>query len=364
VDSLAILDFGSQYSQLIARRIREAHVYCELFPFDAAPEDVLAIHPKGLILSGGPASVYEPGAPRLPDYVSQSGLPVLGICYGMQLMTQALGGRVAGSTEREYGPAEVEVVQANSLLPAGRHRVWMSHGDRIESPPPGFEILATSPNSPVAAMIDRRRGWIGLQFHPEVRHTAIGPAVLEAFARDVCRAAPDWTPASILEDAVARVRSQVGEAGVLAGVSGGGLVAALSGLGFSASAIRDAIADTHLLEVWELDPARRALFGPEKIRARLRALVGDKTFADLKLPVVLVAVDLRAGREVHLASGRLDDAILATMAIPGLFTPVETGGMTLVFVLWRRRLIPLIGVHFIADLSTAFLTGVLPLLNR
>jgi len=118
--------------------------------------------------------------------------------------------------------------------------------------------------------------------------------------------------------------------GAVAGVSGGGLVAALSGLGFSASAIRDAIADTHLLEVWELDPARRALFGPEKIRARLRALVGDKTFADLKLPVVLVAVDLRAGREVHLASGRLDDAILATMAIPGLFTPVETGGMTLV----------------------------------
>jgi GMP synthase (glutamine-hydrolysing) len=221
VDSLVILDFGSQYSQLIARRIREAQVYCELFPFDATPEQVLALQPKGFILSGGPASVYEPGAPRLPAYVAESALPVLGICYGMQLMTHALGGRVAGSTEREYGPAEVDVLAANPILPAGHHRVWMSHGDRIEAPPPGFEILATSSSSPCAAMIDRQRRWIGLQFHPEVRHTAVGPAILSAFAREVCQAAPDWTAASILEDAVARVRSQVGRAGVLAGVSGG-----------------------------------------------------------------------------------------------------------------------------------------------
>ncbi|HLE23054.1 MAG TPA: glutamine-hydrolyzing GMP synthase [Anaerolineales bacterium] len=280
MDSLAILDFGSQYSQLIARRIREAHVYCELFPFDAAPEDVLAIHPKGLILSGGPASVYEPGAPRLPDYVSQSGLPVLGICYGMQLMTQALGGRVAGSTEREYGPAEVEVVQANSLLPAGRHRVWMSHGDRIESPPPGFEILATSPNSPVAAMIDRRRGWIGLQFHPEVRHTAIGPAVLEAFARDVCRAAPDWTPASILEDAVARVRSQVGEAGVLAGVSGGvdSMVAAAIVQRAVGDQLTCVFVDTGLMRRGE--PQAVAQTVGDYIRARLLAVNAAETFLE------------------------------------------------------------------------------------
>ena len=221
MDSLVILDFGSQYSQLIARRIREAHVYCELFPFDAAPEQVLALQPKGFILSGGPASVYEPGAPRLPAYVTQAGVPVLGICYGMQLMTHALGGRVAGSREREYGPAEVEVRLANPLLPSGRHRVWMSHGDRIEEPPPGFEVLASSSNSPCAAMIDRTRGWIGIQFHPEVRHTAIGPALLAAFAREVCQAAAEWTPASIVESAVARVRSEVGDEAVLAGVSGG-----------------------------------------------------------------------------------------------------------------------------------------------
>ena len=219
--SLAILDFGSQYAQLIARRVREAQVYCELFPWDAPQEKILAIQPRGFILSGGPKSVYEDGAPFIQDFILKSGLPILGICYGMQLMTHALGGRVAGSNEREYGPAEVEVVQANPLLPAGRHRVWMSHGDRIESPPPGFEILATSSNSPCAAMIDRRRGWIGLQFHPEVRHTAVGPAVLAAFARDVCRAEASWTPASIVDSAILRVRSQVGDAGVLAGVSGG-----------------------------------------------------------------------------------------------------------------------------------------------
>ena len=221
MDSLAVLDFGSQYSQLIARRIREAHVYCELFPSDAAPEAVLALRPKGFVLSGGPASVYEPDAPRLPAYVLESNLPVLGICYGMQLMTHALGGRVAGSTEREYGPAEVEVLQPNPLLPSGRHPVWMSHGDRIEELPAGFEVLAASANSPCAAMIDRRRRWIGLQFHPEVRHTPIGPAVLSAFAREVCGAAPEWTPESIIGAAVAQVRAQVGKEGVLAAVSGG-----------------------------------------------------------------------------------------------------------------------------------------------
>jgi GMP synthase (glutamine-hydrolysing) len=278
VDSLAVLDFGSQTSQLIARRIREAQVYCELFPFDAAPEEVLALHPKGIILSGGPASVYEPGAPRLPAYVSQSGLPVLGICYGMQLMTQALGGRVAGSNEREYGPAEVEVVQANPLLPAGRHRVWMSHGDRIESPPPGFEILATSSNSPCAAMIDRQRRWIGLQFHPEVRHTAVGPAVLAAFARDVCRAEASWTPASIVESAILRVRSQVGDAGVLAGVSGGvdSMVAAAIVQRAVGDQLTCVFVDTGLMRQGEPQAVAETVGG--HIGARLLAVNAAETF--------------------------------------------------------------------------------------
>jgi GMP synthase (glutamine-hydrolysing) len=278
VDSLVVLDFGSQTSQLIARRIREAQVYCELFPFDAAPEEVLALHPKGIILSGGPASVYDPGAPRLPAYVSQSGLPVLGICYGMQLMTQALGGRVAGSNEREYGPAEVEVVQANPLLPAGRHRVWMSHGDRIESPPPGFEILATSSNSPCAAMIDRQRGWIGLQFHPEVRHTAVGPAVLAAFARDVCRAEASWTPASIVDSAILRVRSQVGDAGVLAGVSGGvdSMVAAAIVQRAVGDQLTCVFVDTGLMRQGEPQAVAETVGG--HIGARLLAVNAAETF--------------------------------------------------------------------------------------
>ena len=221
MDALAVLDFGSQTSQLIARRIREARVYCELFPFDAPPETVLRLHPKGFILSGGPASVYEGGAPRLPSYVLDSGVPVLGICYGMQAMTHALGGVVAPSARREYGPAEIQVSLDNPILPAGSHQVWMSHGDRIETPPVGFETFAASLHSQCAAMIDRRRRWIGLQFHPEVRHTPIGSHILATFALEVCGADPGWTPDSILQSAVDRVTAQVGEEAVLAAVSGG-----------------------------------------------------------------------------------------------------------------------------------------------
>jgi GMP synthase (glutamine-hydrolysing) len=221
VDSIAILDFGSQYSQLIARRVREAQVYCELFPWDAPAETVLAMKPRGFILSGGPASAYAPGAPQVPGYVLASRLPILGICYGMQALTHALGGAVAASSDREYGPAEIEVLREDPLLPRGRHPVWMSHGDRIESVPPGFSPLARSANSPIAAMVDPAARRYGLQFHPEVRHTPGGAALLRAFAVDVCGAEPEWTPASIVSTAVERVRQQVGNEPVIAGVSGG-----------------------------------------------------------------------------------------------------------------------------------------------
>ncbi|MBM2844522.1 MAG: guaA [Anaerolineales bacterium] len=195
-------------------------------------------------------------------------------------MTQALGGRVAGSNEREYGPAEVEVVQANPLLPAGRHRVWMSHGDRIESPPPGFEILATSSNSPCAAMIDRQRGWIGLQFHPEVRHTAVGPAVLAAFARDVCRAEASWTPASIVDSAILRVRSQVGDAGVLAGVSGGvdSMVAAAIVQRAVGDQLTCVFVDTGLMRQGEPQAVAETVGG--HIGARLLAVNAAETFLE------------------------------------------------------------------------------------
>ena len=219
--AIAILDFGSQYAQLIARRVREAHVYCELFPWNAPAEQVLKIQPCGFILSGGPASVYAPGAPFIPEYILASGLPVLGICYGMQALTAALGGRVAPSQRREYGPAQVETVVPNALLPDGGQQVWMSHGDRIEQLPPGFSRLAQSDHSPFAAMGDLERRYFGVQFHPEVRHTPQGAEILCRFVVEVCGAQPDWAPESIIQQSVERIQAQVGNARVLSAVSGG-----------------------------------------------------------------------------------------------------------------------------------------------
>jgi GMP synthase (glutamine-hydrolysing) len=220
-DSIAVLDFGSQYAQLIARRVREQQVYCELFPWDAPAETILAINPKGFILSGGPKSAYAPGAPFIQPFILESGLPILGICYGMQALTHALGGKVDPSSEREYGLATVEPLISNSLLPDSQFPVWMSHGDRVIQPPDGFEIIARSGNSPVAGMADKSRGYYGIQFHPEVRHTPDGPEILRRFVRDICRITPDWTPASIIDESVVRIREQVGGERVLAAVSGG-----------------------------------------------------------------------------------------------------------------------------------------------
>jgi GMP synthase (glutamine-hydrolysing) len=218
--SLAILDFGSQYAQLIARRVREAHVYCELFPWDTPSEKVLALNPRGFILSGGPASVYAAGAPSLQPYILESKLPILGLCYGMQLLAHTLGGAVAHSSEREYGPAVIEPLIPGTMLDA-ISTVWMSHGDRVTRLPEGFLALARSSNSPVAAMGDFTRKYFAVQFHPEVKHTPGGAALLEHFAVDICDCTPDWTPASIIEESVARIRTQVGAERLLAAVSGG-----------------------------------------------------------------------------------------------------------------------------------------------
>lgn len=220
-NAIAILDYGSQYTQLIARRVRELQVYCELFPWDALQETVQAIHPAGYILSGGPPSVYTEDAPVLPAYVIESGLPVLGICYGMQLLVHTLGGRVTPAGEREYGLAEIETLADNLLLPSGKQSVWMSHGDRIEALPPGFHVLARSSNCPVAAMGDESKRWFGVQFHPEVRHTPGGRELLRRFTLEICKVAADWTPASIITQSIERVRTQVGGERVLAAVSGG-----------------------------------------------------------------------------------------------------------------------------------------------
>jgi GMP synthase (glutamine-hydrolysing) len=223
MDSIAILDYGSQYSQLIARRVREAHVYCQLFPWDAPAEQVLAIQPLGFILSGGPNSVYDPGAPTLPGYVLAGGRPVLGICYGMQLLAQALGGHVLASTRREYGRARVEPVAASDpafQLPAPGFQAWMSHGDKVDRLPPGFEVAAASDNCAIAAMVDPRRKLFALQFHPEVNHTEHGRDILQRFLA-VTGARPEWTPGSMVAEAIERVQDQVGSAPVVAAVSGG-----------------------------------------------------------------------------------------------------------------------------------------------
>ena len=221
MDSIAILDFGSQYAQLIARRVREARVYCELFPWDTEATKVLAIQPRGFILSGGPASVYAQAAPFIQEYVLASGLPILGICYGMQSLTQALGGRVDPSSEREFGLATVTPLPASTLLPDQPFPVWMSHGDRLTQLAPGFSSLASSANSPYAAIGDASRHYYGVQFHPEVRHTPDGAEILRRFVVNICQAKPDWTPESIIEESVKCIRTQVGNERVLAAVSGG-----------------------------------------------------------------------------------------------------------------------------------------------
>jgi GMP synthase (glutamine-hydrolysing) len=226
-NTIAILDYGSQYTQLIARRVREAHVYCELFPWDAPPEDALALEPRGFILSGSPASVYADGAPSLPSYVLEQKVPVLGICYGMHLLAHYLGGRVAHATKREYGPAEIDWIGPDNPLFANLRsqtaslKVWMSHGDSVEASPPSFEVLARSANSPVAAMGDPARGLYGIQFHPEVVHTHRGEEILRSFAVEVCGCTPDWTPVTFIEQAVEAIGAQVGTGQVVCGLSGG-----------------------------------------------------------------------------------------------------------------------------------------------
>jgi GMP synthase (glutamine-hydrolysing) len=223
LDTLVILDFGSQYSQLIARRLRELGAYCELFAYNVPAETVRALRPQAFVLSGGPGSVVTPGAPRLPDYVLESHLPVLGICYGMQLMAQALGGDVRASPRREYGRMTVVRQGESQLFPKSLPQaleVWMSHGDQVERIPEGFRAVASSSTCPVAAMENPERHLYALQFHPEVAHTEHGTEILEAFL-EAAGIGREWTPASIARQALERIRSQVGAEPVLAAVSGG-----------------------------------------------------------------------------------------------------------------------------------------------
>ncbi len=221
-ETIVILDFGAQYSRLIARRIRECNVYCELLPAGTPWEQIAALQPCGFVLSGGPYSVYDPTAPLAPVEVLHSGLPILGICYGMHLLGQQLGGSIIGSEQREYGPAEIEQVEAHPIL-AGlpeRFKVWMSHGDSVGTLPPGFRVIGRTETTPTAAIADQQ-GRIGVQFHPEVVHTPQGGRILRNFVRDICGCAGDWTPANVITEAVDHIRTQVGDGRVLCALSGG-----------------------------------------------------------------------------------------------------------------------------------------------
>jgi GMP synthase (glutamine-hydrolysing) len=234
-DTIVVLDYGSQYSQLIARRIREANVYCELISWRTPADEVMALKPKGFILSGGPKSVYDADAPTLPDYLIDSNKPVLGICYGMQLLAHKLGGQVAGSRQREYGPALLFVGPNDNPLfagwqtpggreldqPASLHQVWMSHGDKVEALPRGFRPLAHTDHSPYAAAADPARGYYAVQFHPEVAHTPQGRLLLSNFVHRICDCRPNWTPANFIEEQTEAIRTQVGTGQVVLGLSGG-----------------------------------------------------------------------------------------------------------------------------------------------
>ena len=230
-DKILILDFGAQYSQLIARRIREAKVYCELHPFDVSDAFVREFAPRGVILSGGPASVYEEATPKAPEAVFKLGVPVLGICYGMQTMAAQLGGEVQNARIREFGYAEIRARGHSKLLEGIQDRingeqhglldVWMSHGDKVTALPPGFGIIASNDATPIAGMADESRRFYGVQFHPEVTHTRQGSAILGRFVHEICGCGSDWSMPDYLAEAVERIRGQVGREEVLLGLSGG-----------------------------------------------------------------------------------------------------------------------------------------------
>ncbi len=230
-DKILILDFGAQYSQLIARRVREAQVYCELHPFDVDEEFIRSFSPRGVVLSGGPASVYDDATPKAPDAVFKLGVPVLGICYGMQTMAAQLGGQVENSRVREFGYAEVRARGHSKLFDGIQDRingekhglldVWMSHGDKVTALPPGFKVIASNDATPIAGMADEARKFYGVQFHPEVTHTRQGAAILGRFVHEICGCRSDWNMPDYLGEVVGKIRREVGKEEVLLGLSGG-----------------------------------------------------------------------------------------------------------------------------------------------
>ena len=220
-DKILILDFGSQYTQLIARRIREQGVYCEIWAYDNPLDTIVEFQAKGIILSGGPSTVTEESTPRAPDGIFDLGIPVLGICYGLQCMAAMLGGEVETSHKREFGHAQVALCDANRLITETSQDVWMSHGDKVSGLPEGFKVIAESANAPLCAIADESRQFYGVQFHPEVTHSEFGQDLLSRFAHDICGCANDWSSTNIIQDAIAQAQAKVGKDHVILGLSGG-----------------------------------------------------------------------------------------------------------------------------------------------
>ena len=281
-ERILVVDFGGQYTQLIARRVREVGVYSEILPWDAAPEVIAALAPKGVILSGGPESVGAHGSPRISDALTDLGVPVLGICYGMQALAAKFDGAVASADHREYGYAEVDLTGADPLLEklGARLKVWMSHGDRVERLPKGFRAIGSSSNSPFAAMADVERKIYGLQFHPEVTHTEHGLTIIRRFVLDICGCAPVWTAKNIVAEHIAAIRAQVGRDRVLLGLSGGvdsSVVAALlhESIGDQLVCV---FVDTGLLRLNEGDQVM-AVFA-KHLGANVRRVDAEKIFLD------------------------------------------------------------------------------------
>ena len=281
-NTIVILDFGSQYTQLITRVVREQSVHSLQLPWSADPDTIREINPSGIILSGGPSSIYSANAPKFPDYLFPLDIPMLGICYGMQALADAWSGVITPSDAREYGHTQLKVELDNPLLPVGEHNVWMSHGDQITKLPAGFVGLATTANTPIAAMGNLDRHLYGVQFHPEVKHTAIGTEILRNFLFKICQVKAAWTPASIIKDSVVEIREKVGRSRVLAAVSGGvdsSVAAALVNQAVG-SQLEAVFVDTGLLRKNEAEQVQTAL--AETLSINLHTIpASDQFFEDL-----------------------------------------------------------------------------------
>jgi len=342
-ETVVVLDFGSQYSHLIARRVRELNVYSELLPFDAPRRRIEELAPRAIILSGGPDSVYDPGAPRLEPWLFALGVPVLGICYGMQIMGQLLQGEVVQAPEREYGPSTLELCGASPLFEGTptRQQVWMSHGDEIRRPPDGFRILARSGASGCAAMTDEARRLYGIQFHPEVNHTEHGRAILRNFLYDVCGCRGTWRLSSFIERSVASIRDAVGDGRVIAGLSGGvdsAVAAVLIGRALAPGQLTCVFVDNGLLREREAEDVVRAFTGVHGLDIRpidasgrfLQALAGVIDPEEKRRIIGRVFVEIfeeeahRIGPVDFLAQGTLYPDLIESTSFKGPSAVIKT----------------------------------------